>query len=175
MNTGQGSSWAKHLIPQLQMLWAPMHVIVGLLALSLFIAGFVKLARASAQHQPVKGGLYTIGASIFLAGIDFWIKTLSNTVFNNNINANSLMSQAPSVAGVAGPDITAAVYLLYIIGFITLVRSAFEFKASAQDPSRMGKAWSHLAGGIGLLNLPMVISIVLSSLGMSTIGLPHGF
>lgn len=174
MNGAKGSNWASHLIPQLQMLWTPMHVIVGVLAVALFISGFVKLARASAQRQPLKGGFYTLGAALFLSAIDFWIKTLSNTAFNNNINAGSLLSQSPSVAGVAGPDITAAIYLIYVVGFITMVRSAFEFKQAAHDPNRMGKAWTHLAGGIALLNLPKVIMIVLASLGMSTIGLPGG-
>jgi len=173
MNVGGASHYknAHHLITQLAMVWHPLHWFTGFMSLVFFIRGGIKLAKAGKMSQgtdPARVVLYTWGAAAFFGAISFWINSLSNTLFNEQINSNPI-NRAPAINGqVFGPDMHAAFALMYIIGFITMIRAGFEFHSAGYGGKcSMPKAWAHLFGGVCLLNLPKLIAILLATVGLN--------
>jgi uncharacterized membrane protein len=131
---------------------------------------------AGSQRGKITGATLSIFAGIFLLSFRAFTESLTETIFNLTSSGDFTYNAAGAVvitdqftaAANAGPEaiyIEFAVYLIQIIGLLSILRGVSLYRTAHENSQNAAGGTWHLIGGTIALNFPTFMDVVGASAG----------
>lgn len=160
-----GEVIVQNLLPHLQAWWPAIRIIGILIGFVLILIGIYGLVSGGRQQQgDTKSFLTSVIAGILLINIMAFLNVLAQSFFAAE-SETGLSYTAPGGDDPTALYITFAIYIVMLVGMTGLIYGCILLKRSANDGSLVGRAITHMFGGMMAVNIVQLLHLLSVSMG----------
>ncbi|MDR2459961.1 MAG: hypothetical protein LBE38_04135 [Deltaproteobacteria bacterium] len=151
-----------NVLPHLSGWWNAIVVIFYLLGLSLFLFSLARLAATDGRKRPWGELILTLGAGVLLINTPQLLDALASSLFGHS-SVKSLSYTPPEHP--ARVYVQFAFHLIALVGLIGVGRGIILLKDFTIRPGQLGRALTHIFGGILCINLLSTLKMLARTMG----------
>ena len=152
----------ENLIPHLDAWWGAITAIFYLIGFGLFLLSLAALAGSSGRGRPWGELFLSMAAGALLLNTPSLLDGLAGTIFGGT-SVKGLSYAAPDHPARAYVEF--AMHLIALLGLMGIGRGILILKDSPVRPGELGRAFTHIIGGILCVNLPSTLRMLGETLG----------
>ncbi|MDR1038081.1 MAG: hypothetical protein LBT40_16415 [Deltaproteobacteria bacterium] len=156
------------LTSHLQGWWGVVTALLCLAGFAITVVSVASIARRGGAAARWGAVAFALAAGVLLLNLPGLLDSLAYSLFGHG-SVQGLSYSPPEHA--ASDYVRFAIHLLALVGLVGLGRGVLLLKDAPDRPGQMGRALTHIAGGILCVNFPATLKIIARSLGTDVVGI----